>query len=180
MIYHASIPADEPERVARVIAELWCGEQFPFVFRGSFIVFADDERGSQIEVWPRGLEQTPGPKEVSIKTNAAPSPNSETHILVATPLSEGEVLAIGKREGWTARICHRGGNKLIEFWLENKFLLELMTKVDAEQYQRHTTIEGWRVWMAALKAQGLSPHEWERYKPVASGPAPEPEGHRKT
>jgi hypothetical protein len=29
MIIHAYIPADDPERVARVIAEVWLGEYFP-------------------------------------------------------------------------------------------------------------------------------------------------------
>ncbi len=53
MIIHASIPADDPERVARVIAELWRGESFPF-FAGTFIAMAGDDRGSQIEVAKRG------------------------------------------------------------------------------------------------------------------------------
>ncbi len=39
MIIHASIPADDPERVARVIAELWRGESFPFL-AGTFIAMA--------------------------------------------------------------------------------------------------------------------------------------------
>jgi hypothetical protein len=31
MIIHASIPADDPERVARIIAELWRGTYAPFI-----------------------------------------------------------------------------------------------------------------------------------------------------
>ena len=59
MIIHASIPADDPERVARVIAELWRGESFPFL-AGTFIAMAGDGvRGSQIEVTKRGNEIVP-------------------------------------------------------------------------------------------------------------------------
>jgi glutathione S-transferase len=58
MIIHASIPADDPERVARVVAELWRGSSAPFpVVPGVFVARAEDERGSQIEV-SRNLETT--------------------------------------------------------------------------------------------------------------------------
>jgi hypothetical protein len=181
MIYHASIPADEPERVARVIAELWRGEYFPFVFLGTFIVFAGDDRGTHIEVCPRGQEGIPGKEQSEIQTNPSPSPYSAVHLNVATPLRFDEIRTIADREGWIVRLSPRGpGSKLIELWLENKLLLELMTSADVEQYRRSTTIEGYRATMAAFKAQGLSMHEWERYKPVASGPPPEPKDHRKT
>jgi hypothetical protein len=60
MITHASVPADEPERVARVIAELWHGNYFPFpVLPGVFTARANDERGTQVEVGPRGTRATP-------------------------------------------------------------------------------------------------------------------------
>ncbi len=59
MIIHASIPADDPERVARVIAEVWRGEHFPFLFPQTFIVMAGDDRGNMIEVAPRGKEICP-------------------------------------------------------------------------------------------------------------------------
>ena len=128
MIIHASIPADDPERVARVIAELWRGSYAPFpVVPGVFVARADDDRGSQIEVGPRGREGVPGPDQVDLRDNDAPSPYSEVHLNIASQLSESEILAIGAREGWTSRVCDRGGLfKLVELWLENKFMLEVM------------------------------------------------------
>ncbi len=57
------------------------------------------------------------------------------HLNVATPLSADEALAIAEREGWTARVCDRGGKfNVIEFWLENKFMLELMTTDEFKRY----------------------------------------------
>lgn len=144
MINHASIPADEPERVARVIAELWRSEYFPFVFPGSYVVLAGDEHGTEIEVQPRGMELTAGPFEVHIKTNKAPSASSETHLNIATPLSFEEIAAIAAREGWTARICDRIAFNVIELWLENKFMLELMTEAEMKRYRASMTFEAWR------------------------------------
>jgi len=146
VINHASIPADEPERVARVIAELWRSEYFPFVFPGSFVVLAGDEHGTEIEVQPRGMELTAGPAEVHIKTNKVPSANSETHLNITTPLSFEEISTIAKREGWTARICDRMAFNVIELWLENKFMLELMTEAELKRYRDSMKLENWRAY----------------------------------
>ena len=56
MIFHFSIAAKDPQRAARVIAELWRGEAFPFppVAQGSWVAMAGDERNSTIEVYPLG------------------------------------------------------------------------------------------------------------------------------
>jgi hypothetical protein len=59
MIIHVLIPADEPERVARVIAELWRGEAIPFVAPGMFVAKAEDDRGTAIEVYARAVELMP-------------------------------------------------------------------------------------------------------------------------
>jgi hypothetical protein len=63
---------------------------------------------------------------------------------MVSPLSEGEILAIAKREGWTARACDRGGEfKLVEFWLENKFQLELMNEHEWKRYRDSLQAASW-------------------------------------
>jgi hypothetical protein len=152
MIIHASIPADDPARVARVIAELWRGESFPF-FAGTFIAVAGDDRGSQIEVAPRGNEIVPAENMMAFQVNKSPSAHTEVHLNVQTPLSVDEALAIAKREGWTARVCDRGGSfKVIEFWLENKFMLELMTEAETKRYKSIMAPGKLRAIMAARSA----------------------------
>jgi hypothetical protein len=144
MIIHVSIPADDPERVARVIAELWRGKAIPFVAPGMFVAKAEDDRGTAIEVYPRGLELTPGPNEVSARRNPSPSPHSEAHVNMLSPLSESEILAIAEREGWTARPCDRGGEfKLVELWLENKFQLQLMNEQEWKRYRDSLQAASW-------------------------------------
>ncbi len=149
MIFHVSIPADDPERVARVIAEIWRTEYFAFVFPGSFIVIPDDERGTEIEVLRRGDEQVPAQMEVGLRRNGAPSPYSEIHVNMATRLGEQELLALANREGWIARVCDRKFFRLIELWIENRFLIELMTEAEVLRYRTFMSTANWRAAIAA-------------------------------
>jgi hypothetical protein len=146
MIIHASVPADDTAQVARVISELWRCEYFPFLFPEHFVVVVGDERGTQIEVGPRGKQIVPAEATMSFQSNPSPSPYSEVHLNIATPLTVDEVLAIAKREGWTARVCDRGGVfKVIEFFLENKFMLEVMTDHELQRYRSAMKPENMRM-----------------------------------
>ena len=148
MIFHLSIAADDPARVASVIAELWGGESFPFPpFPGSFTAMAGDDRNSAIEVYPRGLELRPasGRRDVEAAFDAAPRRFGATHAAIATPLTEQQVHDLAAREGWTAKTLSRGGVfGVIEFWLENSTMLEVLTEEMQADYLNRVTIDGWR------------------------------------
>jgi hypothetical protein len=143
MLFHASIPADDPERVARVIAELWRGEVLPFPpFPGAFMAWSGDERRTVVDVYPRGLEHAPAPGEFAVHANSTPSAHSESHLAVGVPLSVGEILAIARREGWLAQESNRGELfTVVEFWVENKFLLELLPPAEQRRYVENMAID---------------------------------------
>jgi hypothetical protein len=144
MIFHASIPADDPERVAKVVAELWRGTYHPFIAPGTYVVLANDELGTELEVGPRGVELIPSAGEVGFQPSPSPRLYSEVHINMSTVLTYQEVLTIASREGWVARICDRGGFfTLVEFWLENKFMLELMNDNEAARYRSIMNANFW-------------------------------------
>lgn len=84
MIFHASIPADNPQHVAHVLAEIWKTHCFPFVFPGSYVVISGNQWGNNIEVCKRGDEQVPASVEVGLRKNPAPSRYSEVHLLIGT------------------------------------------------------------------------------------------------
>ena len=146
MLFHASIPADNPEHVARVIAELWRGEMMPFLpHPGAYMAWSGDERGTELEIFPRGQEEFPSPGEVTVRKNPSPSEYSECHLAMGTRLSFEEVLLIAKREGWMAQRCDRGGLfNVVEFWVENKFLLELMPDAEQKRYVQNATPKSFR------------------------------------
>jgi hypothetical protein len=143
VLYHASIPADEPERVARVIAELWRGRVLKFPpFPGAYMAWSGDERRTVVDVYPRGREHVPAPGEFGVRTNPAPSAHSESHLALGVAVSGDEILAIARREDWLAQTSDRGGLfSVVELWIENKFLLELLTPQEQRRYAANMTIE---------------------------------------
>jgi hypothetical protein len=53
---------------------------------------------------------------------------------VSVNRSEAEIFALAEREGWRAIQLSRGWNDVIEFWIENRVMLELMTPAMAKAY----------------------------------------------
>jgi hypothetical protein len=146
MLFHASIPAADTKRVSGVLAELWKGWSAPFPpFPGSHIAMAGDERGTEIEVCPLTQENLIGSVEVETGRNDHANGRSACHLAIASPLEEQHILAIAAREGWTARRCDRGGCfHVIEFWLENRFLVEVLTEEMQREYLGFMTPERWQ------------------------------------
>jgi hypothetical protein len=154
MIFHLSIAAAQPKRVANVLAELWQGTVFPFppIATGSFAVLAGDERNSLIEVYPLGTELVPadGDGDAESRHNPVASGHTATHAAIASPLPLADVLHIASREGWTAKVRKRGGLfRVIELWLENTVMIEVLTAEMADEYLSTMTVEGWRSALAA-------------------------------
>jgi len=141
MIFHASVPADDPERVARVLGELLGGGYGPFhVGRHSFMARggADDEYRTAIEVYPREEVMMPGAAEDdTVQQGHIENPPRYGcfHLAVGTRLSKDEIIAIGKREGWRAVYCSRGPFDLVEFWLENSLMIEFLDPEMQAQYK---------------------------------------------
>lgn len=141
VLFHTSIPADDPERVANVIAELWRGRSLAFPpYPGAYVAMAGDGRGTVIDVLPRGLEHRPADGQFTLQTNATPARYSHAHVAMGTPLSLAEILRIAAREGWMAQRSDRGGLfEVVELWVENHFLLELLTEGEQRRYAANVT-----------------------------------------
>jgi len=136
MIHHISIPAQDPQRVAQVLAELMKGYAGPFVgpVRGAWVVYAEDSAGTGIEVYPENIVLAPGEDGGSIQEREPGSGaiGAAFHALVSVPVDRADIEHIGAREGWRVRHFWRGppGVKLFElyeFWIENRIMLELVT-----------------------------------------------------
>jgi hypothetical protein len=138
MLFHMSIAARDPERVARAIAELWSGEArlFPPISDGSWIALARDERGSALEVYPLGtvLRETGGDADAHGESGGTET-FTATHGAIATDLDKDEVLALAGREGWPAKYRKRGGLfGVIEMWIEGRQMMEVMTAEMQAEY----------------------------------------------
>jgi hypothetical protein len=143
MIHHLSIAARDPKHVAGVLAELMGGVAVPFPPNpGSFFVLQRDEHGSGVEIYPAGTELQPGGNNGA---GFAKRPEARgfgpTHfaLSVATPAEIVEEVA--RREGWHCFHCDRGPFHVIEVWLENESMVEVLPPEYAAEYLAFTRPE---------------------------------------
>jgi hypothetical protein len=138
MIHHISISVKNPRHVANVLAELLQGSVIPFPpLDGAYVVIAKDAYGTMLEVYPLGSEIMPGQSqdEASFCRNAHPYHFTSVHAAISVPVSQATIEAIAKREGWRVLPCDRDGLfDLVEFWVENRLMLELLPPVMAVDY----------------------------------------------
>jgi hypothetical protein len=136
MIHHISIAAQNPLHVASVLAEIWHGKIFNFIIPGSYVVLPFDEYGSGIEVLPSGYAFVPAnstePSNI-IQTSNSPD-FVATHAAISVSVTVQQLEQIGKREGWQVAVRDRGPFKVVEFWLENRQMLEFLPPEFATEY----------------------------------------------
>ena len=142
MIHHLSIPAGNPLHVARTLVELFGGTLSRFgPYGNSYIAWAGDEHGTAIEVYPVGTEMFPdtGAGQANFRHNAGASGFVATHAALSVRRGQEEILALAARLGWRAVALSRGSFNVIEFWIENRVMLELMTDEMRDQYLHATS-----------------------------------------
>jgi hypothetical protein len=159
MLFHVSVEADEPCRVAQVLAELWDGIAVPYPpVDGGWIALAGDGRGSRIEVYPRGTELYEA-EEGEAEIEAWPGGvgrRSATRLALGTDLAADTVLAIMAREGWPARRRRRTDSfDVIETWIEGVQMVDVLTPEMQAAQGEATTIERWMRRMREAEAAML-------------------------
>lgn len=139
-IHHFSIPARDPERVARVLAELLGARVVPLPHpHGCLLVYAGDADGSGIEVWPAATRGAAG--EHTLEARSLPLPEAwPHHSYVTSDASDPQqVLAAFTREGWQAQLVQNGppgaGFSLVRGWIENQTCIEIGGREMREQYE---------------------------------------------
>lgn len=138
MIHHISLAVNNPLHAAKVVAELWQGRAIPFPDHpGSYFTISLDRYGTAIAFMPKGTVLKPG-SSLELVRFSDPNPDATgytaTHVNIAVPISEAQIYEIADREGWRAVRCKHAGLELIEFWVENEILLELLPPTLMEQY----------------------------------------------
>ena len=158
MIHHVSFAAEDPERAARAVAELWGGEAFPFppVAKGSWVAISGDERGTTMEIYPAGTELHPteGDADGEARMAETPARYTASHAAIATRLDAEAVHAIARRHGWLSKYRKRGGIfGVIELWIENSLMLEVMTPEMQAEYTGFMSPQAWRELLARGRPQ---------------------------
>src|SRR6266567_9547640 len=141
MIHHLSIAARDPKHVAGVLAEFMGGVAVPFPPNpGSFFALQLDEHGSGVEVYPAGTQLQPGGSDGGgfVKKPAAERGYGATHFALSVAAEADAVEAIANLEGWHCFRCNRGPFHVIEVWLENESMVEILPPELAAEYLAFT------------------------------------------
>jgi hypothetical protein len=141
MIHHLSIAAREPEKAAGVLAELMGGTAVPFPPNpGSFFALQLDDHGSGVEVYPAGTHLEPGGHEGGgfVKEPAQRRGFGATHFALSVETDAATVEKIAERAGWHCVTCNRGPFHVIEVWVENDTMVEVLPPEFAAEYLAFT------------------------------------------
>src|SRR5262249_3961705 len=132
------IDARNPQYVASALAEIMGGRFVPAPpnFRpDSWVVIPGDEHGTMVEVLPLGTELRPDEKVAGFYAGeAGESPYVPHHAYISVNRSAEELLQIAAHEDWLARRCNRGPFEVIEFWIENRQMIEFASPEMKEKY----------------------------------------------
>lgn len=135
MIHHLSIAAQDPETAAGVLAELMGGTAVPFPPNpGSYFALQLDDHGSGVEVYPAGTELQPGGTTGGSFVKKAARGYGSTHFALSVATDAATVKAIAARAGWECHDCNRGPFHVIEVWVENVTMVEVLPPAYAAEY----------------------------------------------
>ena len=137
MIHHISIGVHDPERVAAALAEVLGGIAAPFPDApGAHIAFAADDHGTLIEIHPIDMELRPGGNGEGLQMERGRARNrfGPFHAALSVAHDVDAVQRLGARLGWRTEVQSRGPFHVVELWVENEVMLELLPPAFAAEY----------------------------------------------
>jgi hypothetical protein len=134
LIHHLSVSVRDPERVANVLADIMRGISRPFPANdGSFAAFQRDDQGTLIEIHPSGTVLVPEGTGFA-HTLSGEVGYGPTHFALSVQRPSEEIFAIASREGWLCRRSDRAEFPVIELWIENALMCEILPPEFARSY----------------------------------------------
>lgn len=138
MIHHLSVSAADPQGVGEFFAGLMNGVAVDFPPNpGSCMVFKADGLGTAIEIYPAGSVMEPNgePGAIFVRQPDGAGRRSPTHFALSVEMGPDEILSRAAARGWDAFVCDRGGHfHVVEVWIENAWLVELLPPAFAAEY----------------------------------------------
>lgn len=147
MLFHLSFCAREPEKVAKVLAEI-LGAQVvrapaPPFNEGSLFVCCGDDRGTMISLEPWGVTYRPGPNQMTTMPRGKEGPeHTPFHGLFMARVSKERILELAREQGWPAGQVPNGPFEVINVWLEGTQLVEFTTPELYPAYRATFDAEG--------------------------------------
>jgi hypothetical protein len=140
-IHHFTVPAQDPHKVAAVLAEILGARVVPLPHPvGTLLVYAGDADGTAIEVWPAKLRIDDSRRELTLRELPLPEAWPHHAFVTSEACTTENILAIFAREGWHAEHAHNGppgrGFSLVRGRIENHTTIELGGSDMRAEYER--------------------------------------------
>jgi hypothetical protein len=160
MIHHLSIAARDPKHAAGVLAQLMGGTAVPFPPNpGSYFALQLDEHGSGVEVYPAGTVLQPGGVTGGGFVKQDARGYGSTHFALSVCTEAATVKTIAERAGWQCFDCNRGPFHVIEVWVENETMVEILPPEYAREYLAFTRPDKVKAAMAAAPTASARQHQ---------------------
>lgn len=157
MILHASVVADRPKKAAQTLASLLGGIALPVgPGSGTWTAIGPDPIGNVISVLARGSEFHPVAGHHPETRTGDPVRHSGFHLLIETHFSEAEIMALARERDCLAQPTSHGAFEVIEFWIDDCLLIELVTPELGRLYRETTHSQELRARLAPVVAAGLA------------------------
>lgn len=139
MIHHISLSALDPRTVAQALGEVFLAPVLPApppFPDGSFVVPLLDDQGTFLEIVPHGTVLRAGEgSESACWIPSVEGTFNPNHAFISTQRSVEDLIAIGESRGWRTVLCSRGDFDLVEMWIENRQMMELVTQAQLQAYR---------------------------------------------
>ncbi len=134
-ILHTSIPVRDPKLVAKALAELVDNAIYDFLHAGCYFVMLGAP-GALIELYRKEIELSPGEQgePCQLMDRDTPRALSGSHTAIRVSCDAARVFEVAANYGWRAEVHRRRVFRVIEFWIENEYLLEVFPPEFAAEY----------------------------------------------
>src|ERR1044071_9869885 len=137
MIHQQVLAARYPKPAAEELAAITAAKAAFFRRNaGSFFALQLDGHGSGVEVYPAGTELQPAGEEGGsfVRKPQEGRGFGATHFALSVATDAGKVKQIAERAGWHCVTCNRGPFHVIEVWVENDTMVEVLPPDFAAEY----------------------------------------------
>ncbi len=128
-IRHLSIGVNDPKQAAEAVAELTRGKVSPFhPVKNGYVCLWSGWAGQFIEFYPKDIRLVLTNEGADFQRSPITDAFHSTHLNLTTDLTGDEVKNIAKKYSYHHYFRPSNGGPLHEVWIDDQFLLELVTK----------------------------------------------------
>lgn len=129
-IKHLSVSVNNPERAAKILAEITSGEAQSFTSRsmtGAWVCMWDEKSNHLIEFLPKNYLMFNADFGADFKLMTESQNFNSTHFLLETDVALDKIKTVAEKHDCKHQFRARFGGPLYDVWFEEQFLVEFVS-----------------------------------------------------